>query len=55
MVLKPSGHHGDELIEALKAHVKEKIARYKIPQGIEFAEDLPTTATGKIRRFTLRD
>ena len=55
VVLKPGGHPGDELIEALKAHVKGKIAGFKIPQWIEFAEDLPKTATGKIRRFTLRD
>jgi fatty-acyl-CoA synthase len=39
-----------ELVE----HVKGRIARYKAPQRIEFAE-LPKTATGKIQKFVLRE
>jgi benzoate-CoA ligase len=40
--------------EELKAHVKAKLAPYKYPRWIEFATDLPKTATGKIQRFKLR-
>jgi benzoate-CoA ligase len=39
---------------ALKAFVKERLAPFKYPRWIEFVEDLPRTATGKIQRFKLR-
>jgi benzoate-CoA ligase len=41
--------------EELKAFVKEKLAAYKYPRVIEFIDELPKTATGKIQRFRLRD
>jgi benzoate-CoA ligase len=31
------------------------LAPYKYPRQIEFVNDLPKTATGKIQRFKLRD
>jgi benzoate-CoA ligase len=49
--LKPGAMAGDE---ELKAHVKSKLAPYKYPRWIEFASELPKTATGKIQRFKLR-
>lgn len=52
VVLK-SGAEADEA--TLKAFVKDKLAPYKYPRQIEFVEDLPKTATGKIQRFKLRD
>ena len=39
----------------LKAFVKDRLAPYKYPRFIEFIEELPKTATGKIQRFRLRD
>jgi len=39
----------------LKAFVKDRLAPYKYPRMIEFVEDLPKTATGKIQRFKLRE
>ncbi|MGZ8260446.1 MAG: benzoate-CoA ligase family protein [Caldimonas sp.] len=39
----------------LKAFVKEKLAPYKYPRAIEFIDELPKTATGKIQRFRLRE
>jgi benzoate-CoA ligase len=39
----------------LKTFVKDKLAPYKYPRLIEFVEDLPKTATGKIQRFKLRE
>jgi benzoate-CoA ligase len=41
--------------EELKHFVKEKLAPYKYPRQIEFVDDLPKTATGKIQRFKLRE
>ncbi|HTD35531.1 MAG TPA: benzoate-CoA ligase family protein, partial [Candidatus Elarobacter sp.] len=54
VVLKPGVTPSDELAEALKAHVKSRLAPYKYPRWIEFVPDLPKTATGKIRRHVLR-
>ena len=41
--------------ETLKAFVKERLAPYKYPRFIEFIDELPKTATGKIQRFRLRE
>ena len=50
--LKP-GQSVDE--EALIAFCKERMAAYKYPRQIEFVEELPKTASGKILRRELRD
>jgi benzoate-CoA ligase len=52
VVLKP-GMQASE--EELKAFVKERLAPYKYPRFIEFLDELPKTATGKIQRFRLRE
>jgi len=41
--------------DELKTFVKERLAPYKYPRFIEFIEELPKTATGKIQRFRLRE
>lgn len=41
--------------ESLIAFCKERIAAYKYPRQIEFVEELPKTASGKILRRELRD
>jgi len=41
--------------DELKAYVKERLAPYKYPRFIEFIDELPKTATGKIQRFRLRE
>lgn len=41
--------------DELKAFVKERLAPYKYPRFIEFVDELPKTATGKIQRFRLRE
>ena len=40
--------------DELKAHVRQQLAAYKYPRWIEFVNELPKTATGKIQRFKLR-
>ncbi|MFO1272308.1 MAG: benzoate-CoA ligase family protein [Rubrivivax sp.] len=52
VVLK-NGANADEA--ELKAFVKDRLAPYKYPRQIEFVNDLPKTATGKIQRFKLRE
>jgi benzoate-CoA ligase len=41
--------------EELQAFVKQRLAPYKYPRFVEFVEELPKTATGKIQRFRLRE
>ena len=43
-----------DLAVALQEFVKDRLAPFKYPRWIEFAGDLPKTATGKIQRFKLR-
>jgi len=43
-----------ELVEALQAHVKDKLAPYEYPKDIEFIDALPMTTTGKVQRRVLR-
>jgi len=52
VVLKPGQSCSED---ELKAFVKERLAPYKYPRQIEFLEELPKTATGKIQRFKLRE
>jgi benzoate-CoA ligase len=40
--------------DELKSFVKDRLAPYKYPRQIEFIDELPKTATGKIQRFKLR-
>jgi len=55
IVLRPGNAANPPLAEALKQHVKERLAPYKYPRWIEFLPELPKTATGKIQRFKLRE
>jgi fatty-acyl-CoA synthase len=41
--------------EDLIAHVRTKIAGYKVPRDIDIAAQLPKTSTGKIQKFVLRE
>jgi benzoate-CoA ligase len=54
VVLKPGQKAGDAMAQALQQHVKGRLAPYKYPRWIEFIDELPKTATGKIQRFKLR-
>src|SRR5680860_881889 len=44
----------DELARELQEHCKRETAPYKFPRIVEFAAELPKTASGKIRRAALR-
>ncbi len=43
-----------ELVRELQEHVKRETAPYKYPRIVEFASELPKTASGKIKRAELR-
>ena len=54
VVLK-DGHRPDAaMVTALQDHAKATIAPYKYPRRVVFTDNLPKTATGKIKRFSLR-
>jgi acyl-coenzyme A synthetase/AMP-(fatty) acid ligase len=44
----------DELARELQEHCKRETAPYKFPRIVEFAEELPKTTSGKIKRAELR-
>ncbi|MGH7774400.1 MAG: AMP-binding enzyme, partial [Candidatus Binatia bacterium] len=54
VLLKGEYRASEKLKEELQSVVKNRIAPYKYPRWIEFVEELPKTATGKIQRFKLR-
>ncbi|TSD09140.1 AMP-dependent synthetase [Haloglomus irregulare] len=45
----------DSLVDELQQHVKDRLAKYEYPRHVEFIDELPRTATGKIRRTALED
>jgi acyl-CoA synthetase (AMP-forming)/AMP-acid ligase II len=45
VVLEPGSEASED---ELKAHVKENLARYKVPREIWFLDELPRNATGKV-------
>jgi len=55
IVLTPGFTESAELVRELQDHAKAVTAPYKYPRQITFAEDLPKTVSGKIRRNVLRD
>jgi acyl-coenzyme A synthetase/AMP-(fatty) acid ligase len=55
VVVLRRGHEGDiELARELQEHVRAVTAPYKYPRIVDFAESLPKTPSGKIRRAQLR-
>ena len=53
-VVVPSAKPDESLAEALRQHVKTRLAAHQSTRIIVFAESLPTTATGKTKRAELR-
>jgi len=54
VVLKEGQAASPELAEELIEYSRKQMAEYKRPRWIEFVQELPKTATGKIQRFKLR-
>jgi len=41
--------------EAVIAWSRERMAHYKAPRRVEIVDELPTTASGKVQKFVLRE
>jgi len=41
--------------EDIRAYCRDQIAHYKVPRYVVFVEDYPTTVTGKVQKFRLRE
>ena len=54
VVLRDGFRPGNALATELQDHVKAETAPYKYPRVVEFADSLPRTNSGKLRRSALR-
>ena len=54
VALKQPGGAGPALESELVRFVRDRLAPFKYPRWIEFVDELPKTASGKIQRFRLR-
>jgi acyl-coenzyme A synthetase/AMP-(fatty) acid ligase len=54
VVLRAGHEAGDRLVRELQEHVKRSTAPYKYPRIVRFVDELPKTASGKIKRAELR-
>jgi len=54
VVLREGHEPSAELAGELQEHVKRETAPYKYPRILDFATELPKTASGKVRRAALR-
>jgi len=41
--------------EAIQAHCRAEIAGFKVPKYIKFVDSFPTTVTGKVQKFIMRE
>jgi acyl-coenzyme A synthetase/AMP-(fatty) acid ligase len=55
VVLRDGQTPSPELATELQEHVKRETAPYKYPRIVEFVDELPKTASGKVKRAELRD
>jgi acetyl-CoA synthetase len=55
VVLAEGWQASDSTADEIKRFVRERHSAYAYPREIEFADDLPKTLTGKIRRVELRE
>jgi fatty-acyl-CoA synthase len=55
-VVPTNGDPGNPPVDAadLEAFVRERVASYKAVKHVEFVDELPATATGKIQKYELR-
>ena len=54
VVLRDGYSPSDALVTELQDHVKSETAPYKYPRIVDFAAELPKTASGKVQRALLR-
>ncbi|MEL7157754.1 MAG: hypothetical protein AAFN30_14285 [Actinomycetota bacterium] len=55
-VILEAGHEpSDELVATIQEHVRTTLAPFKYPRWVTFVDELPLTATGKVKRYLLRE
>ena len=54
VVLKEGQGASYEMAEEIKQFVKSRLSKHQFPREVEFVDNLPKTASGKIQRFKLR-
>jgi acyl-coenzyme A synthetase/AMP-(fatty) acid ligase len=54
VVVRPGAVQTPSLGSDLQQFVRSRLAEYKRPRWVEFRDELPKTATGKMQRFKLR-
>ncbi|MEX2648603.1 MAG: AMP-binding protein [Alphaproteobacteria bacterium] len=42
-------------VEEIRAFCRDKIAHFKIPRYIKFVDEFPTTVTGKVQKYVMRE
>ena len=53
-VVLAKGYEADDaMVKTLQDFVKSTVAPYKYPRAVQFVDQLPRTATGKLQRFRL--
>jgi Acyl-coenzyme A synthetases/AMP-(fatty) acid ligases len=55
VIIKGAVTPNDTLVAELQEHCKTRLQRYQFPHLIDFVQELPKTATGKIQRYKLRE
>lgn len=55
VVLHQSHQAGERTAEELKAWVRQRLAGYNTPRAVQFVDELPRNAVGKIQKHLLRD
>ena len=46
---------GDELTEAILGHLRERLAKFKLPRSIDYIAEMPRDPSGKLYIRRLRD
>jgi fatty-acyl-CoA synthase len=52
-IIVPRGG-SDPTADEILSFARERLANYKVPTSVDFVDDLPETATGKVQKFELR-
>lgn len=52
VIVRSPGYKLDKM--QVMRHCKANLANYKLPKYVDFADDIPRTASGKVRRFMLQ-
>ncbi|MBN1636537.1 MAG: AMP-binding protein [Deltaproteobacteria bacterium] len=55
IVLRPGVEKSEETQQMILDYIKQRVAPYKVPKRIDFMDELPTSAVGKVLKRELRE